>query len=185
MQSFETMLLEQCAPTLAGIKPANLFRMRGLEEARRSADQWDRQLKELGIRVKVLKEYPDADACVIYVCRCQWLERILQDEANREFLQEMGYPTMQPAGALDHLNERLGTEGEYPHEIGVFLGYPLQDVKGFIENHGKNYTYCGQWKCYGDPADAQRCFDCYQACTDTFKRMNAQGVPVMRLVVAA
>lgn len=184
-QFFETMLLEQCAPTLAGVKPANLFRIRGLSAACQAAEHWDEQLKGFGLRVRVLKEYPDADACVIYVCRCEWLERILRDEANREFLRQVGYPTVQPSGALAHLNERLGAEGEYPHEIGVFLGYPLHDVKGFIENHGKNYTYCGCWKCYGDPEDARRCFDCYRACTDAYRRMYAQGIPMLDLVVAA
>lgn len=185
MGPFEKMLMEQCAPTLAGMKPASLFRMRGMEQVRVAAEHWDRQLEPLGIRVIVLKEYPEADAGVVYVCRWDWMGRILRDEDNRAFLRGMGYADLCLEAALDHLRRRLGNGGEYPHEIGVFLGYPLHDVKGFIENRGKNYTYCGCWKCYGDPTAARECFDCYQACTDAYKRMYAQGVPMMNLVVAA
>lgn len=184
-QTFEKLLMEQCAPTLAGVKPANLFRARGLESTRRAAGEWDRKLEPMGLRVLVLREYPNADACVIYVCRRRWLARILGEKENRCFLRELGYPNARPADALRHLNERLGSNGEYPHEIGVFLGYPLEDVKGFITHRGQNYTYCGHWKCYGDPENARRCFDRYQACIDAYKRMYAQGIPMLNMVVAA
>lgn len=184
-QTFEKLLMEQCAPTLAGVKPANLFRARGLARSRREVEEWDRKLKRLGLRVMILREYPGADACVVYVFRRRWLERILREAENRNFLLELGYPTARPADALGYLNERLGSNGEYPHEIGVFLGYPLADVKGFIEHRGQNYTYCGHWKCYGDPENARRCFDRYQACINAYKRMYAQGVPMLDMVVAA
>ena len=74
---------------------------------------------------------------------------------------------------------------EYPHEIGIFLGYPLEDVVGFIENRGWNYTCCGYWKAYGDPAAAQKCFDRYRKCTAVYKDRYARGVPLIELVVAA
>lgn len=184
-QTFEKLLLEQCAPTLAGVKPANLFRIRDLERARRACAEWDRKLTPLGLRVMVLREYPDADACVIYVCRRRWLERILKERENQNFLREMGYRAFRTEDALRHLNRRLGEQGEYPHEIGVFLGYPLADVKGFIAHRGQNYTYCGHWKSYGDPEAARRCSDRYQACIDAYKRMYVQGVPMMKMVVVA
>lgn len=31
---------------------------------------------------------------------------------------------------------------------GGVLGYPLEDVKGFIDNKGKNCESCGVWKVY-------------------------------------
>lgn len=184
-RSFEKTLVEQCAPTLAGIKPGSLFRFVGREKARRAAAHWDRKLRALGLRVKVLKECCQQDAAVIYVYRRDWLERILRDEDSRAFLREIGYSSVTLEGALEHLSHRLCLEREYPHEIGVFLGYPLEDVIGFIENRGRNFTCCGQWKCYGDPAAAQACFARYRACTDTYTQMYGQGVPIVRLVVAA
>ena len=182
---FEATLVEQCAPTLGGIKPASLFRFVGLKTARKAAQRWDRKLAPLGIRVTVLKECHQRDAAVIYVYRRDWLERILQEENSRAFLCETGYPATTVEGALEHLSRRLCLERDYPHEIGVFLGYPLEDVIGFIENRGQNFTCCGQWKCYGDPKAAQVCFARYRACTDSYKRMYGQGVPILQLVVAA
>lgn len=184
-RSFEKTLVEQCAPTLAGIKPGSLFRFVGLQEARRAAARWDRKLRSLGVRVEVLKECAQRDAAVVYVYRWDWLDRILHDEDNRAFLRGVGYPSVAIREALEHLSRRLCLEQDYPHEIGVFLGYPLEDVIGFIENRGQNFTCCGQWKCYGDPAAAQVCFARYRACTDTYKQMYGQGVSILRMVVAA
>ena len=186
-RNFETALVDQCAPTLAGVKPANLFRFApgDLETTRRSAEEWDGKLKPLGIRVSILKECSVTAASMVYVYREKWVSRILTDEANRAFLEKIGY---RPAGdreMLKQLSHRLCLEQEYPHEIGVFLGYPLKDVIGFIENRGWNYTCCGCWKSYSDPEAAQRCFACYRACTALYRRMYAQGVPVVRLAVAA
>ena len=46
----------------------------------------------------------------------------------------------------------------FPHEIGVLLGYPAEDVKGFVVNEGKNYLYSGYWKVYGDLSEAKQLF---------------------------
>ena len=86
---------------------------------------------------------------------------------------------------LRQLASRLCLQAEFPHEIGVFLGYPLDDVKGFIRHKGRNYTYCGCWKCYGDPQAARRRFEGFRRCTETFRRRYAAGTPIIQLVVAA
>ncbi len=57
---------------------------------------------------------------------------------------------------------------EFPHEIGLLLGYPLKDVIGFIQNKGMNYLLCGYWKVYHDKERAERIFEAY-----TNVRMNA------------
>jgi hypothetical protein len=48
-----------------------------------------------------------------------------------------------------------GFGSEFPHEIGIFLGYPPEDVAAFIENDGKNYACRTHWKVYFEP-DAAR-----------------------------
>ena len=50
-------------------------------------------------------------------------------------------------------------KGEFPHEIGLFLGYPVEDVKGFIKNRGKNCLYSGYWKVYGKMAEKAKLFE--------------------------
>ena len=56
------------------------------------------------------------------------------------FLESCGYESGDTDFLLKQLSGRLCLEQDYPHEIGLFLGYPLADVVGFIENRGWNYT---------------------------------------------
>ena len=49
----------------------------------------------------------------------------------------------------------------YPHEMGIFLGYPLEDVRGFIRHEGKESRYTGYWKVYGDVTQAKQIFQAY------------------------
>ena len=86
---------------------------------------------------------------------------------------------------LAQLRARLRTKEQFPHEIGLFLGYPLRDVIGFIENRGQNFTCCGFWKSYSDPAQARECFACYQKCISDYTRMFGQGVPIEELALLA
>ena len=53
------------------------------------------------------------------------------------------------------------SRGDFPHEIGAFLGYPVSDILGFIENNGKNYKFSGYWKVYGDAEEAKILFERY------------------------
>ena len=173
----DAVLVEQCAPTLAGVKPASLFRCQAGEgrRPREAAGRWARELAPFGIAVRVLKECPRTGACLIYLYRAKWLRQILGEPANKTFLRQMGYETARGSGGLlEQLSGRLCLEREFPHEIGVFLGYPLEDVVGFIRHRGKNYTCSGCWKAYGDPTQARERFEQYRRCTahctDRFRR---------------
>lgn len=183
---FEKALAEQCAPTLAGVKAASLFRISGeTGDLRRAALHWDRLLAPFGIRLRVLKTCPAAQACMIYVYRQNRVHCILAQPEVRAFLVRMGYRPADTESLLDQLVRRFCLEEAYPHEIGVFLGYPLEDVEGFIRHRGRNFTCCGQWKCYGDPAAAVACFARLRACTLAYKRLYESGIPITKLIVAA
>lgn len=97
---------------------------------------------------------------------------------GREFLRSAGYTNADLDGLLAQLACRLKTQPEFPREIGIFLRYPLRDVVGFIENRGQNFTCCGFWKSYGDPAETQACFDRYRRCIQTYVAMFEQGTPL-------
>lgn len=184
-RTFEAVLVEQCAPTLAGVKPASLFRWQG-GEARDRAARWARELAPFGIAIRVLKTCPRTGDSLIYLYRAAWLRRILTDGDNRGFLEAAGYSLDQGCGGLlEQLSHRLCLEREFPHEIGLFLGYPLEDVVGFIQNGGRNYTCCGCWKAYGDPEEARRRFARYRRCTEICRARFLAGVPIRKLVAAA
>ncbi len=186
-RSFEAVLVEQCAPMLAGVKPANLFRFQPSagSEIEQTVMEWDRRLSPYGISVRIVKGCYKTGSFLIYAYRRVWINRILSEQCSQEFLESLGYVV---AVGFDYilrqLSERFCLE-QFPHEIGLFLGYPLEDVVGFIENQGKNYTCMGYWKSYGDPASAQKCYERYRKCTAIYSKMFENGTPIMRLIVAA
>lgn len=185
---FELVLIEHGAPTLAAIKPANLFRVEAASRAEvlRSTKKWAAEFAPYGIRICILKECMRSGSFLIYLYREQWLTALLQEPTCQAFLQKVGYrEPHQLQSLLAQLSQRLCMESEFPHEIGVFLGYPLCDVVGFIENKGLNFTCSGYWKSYSDPQQAQKCFEQYKKCTAIYKQRFAEGTPLMDLVVAA
>ena len=186
-RTFEAVLVRQCAPTLAGMKPGSIFCFNHspLEVSRQKVCQWNKQLAPFGLTVQILLERPSSSSVIVFVYRHDRLEQMLSDDAYQSFLAEAGYERTNLDGLLEQLAYRLRTQPEFPHEIGVFLGYPLRDVIGFIENHGRNFTCCGFWKSYGDPAEMQVCFACYRRCIQTYVAMFEQGIPIERLAVPA
>ena len=186
-RTFEAVLVRQCAPTLAGMKPGSIFCFNHspLEVSRQKVCQWNKQLAPFGLTVQILLERPGSSSVIVFVYRRDRLEQMLSDDAYQSFLAEAGYERTNLDGLLEQLAYRLRAQPEFPHEIGVFLGYPLRDVIGFIENHGRNFTCCGFWKSYGDPAEMQVCFACYRRCIQTYVAMFEQGIPLERLAVPA
>lgn len=186
-RTFEGVLVRQCAPTLAGLKPGSMFCFQNPapEVSRQKVRQWNERLAPLGLTVKILLERTGSNSVIVYVYRRIHLERLLADCGCQDFLRSTGYTQTGLDGLLAQLSQRLQTQPEFPHEIGVFLGYPLRDVVGFIENRGQNFTCCGFWKSYGDPAEMQACFACYRRCIQTYVTMFEQGVPIDALAVAA
>ncbi len=186
-RTFEALLVSQCAPTLAGVKPASLFRYQGSApgEARRLAERWAQLLASRGLTLRVLKTCPVTGACMLLLYRPDRLERVLAERDNRRFLEAQGYPAdADLSQLLEQLSRRLCLEEGYPHEIGLFLGYPLEDVVGFIENRGRNFTCCGYWKAYGDPAAARRRFAQYRRCTALCNLRFRRGAAVTDLNAA-
>lgn len=186
-RSFEAVFVEHCAPMLAGMKPANLFRFQpsagmAIEKA---VTEWDRKLSPYGISVRIVKKCMKTGAFLIYACRREWVGKILSEQSSRDFLESLGYAADSGLDAvLRQLSDRFCLE-RFPHEVGLFLGYPLEDVVGFIENQGRNYTCSGYWKSYGDPAAAQKCYERYRKCTAIYAKLFENGTPIMRLIVAA
>lgn len=190
-RNFETVMIEQCSPVLAGLKPAGLFRYETSDSSdlAKRVRSWNAQLSGKGLRVEVLKGCVRTHRYLVYVYRESRLRAVLAERSVREFLAQEGYTL--PASPDDYgtlirqLSRRLCCAADFPHEIGVFLGYPLTDVVGFIQNQGRNFTCCGCWKAYGDPETARRHFAQLNKCTAVYLRLFHSGTPITRLAVAA
>ncbi len=180
----EKGLVSHCAPTLASIKTGSLFRL--LHEPEESPEgqvaALDRQLSARGVRVTLLRR--GRQGSLIYVFRPKQLERDLSCPRVAEFLSRCGYPGPEPRSALCHLCRRLEEKEDFPHEIGLFLGYPLEDVEGFIANKGKNCKCTGCWKVYCNEEEAVRRFRQFKKCAEVYRKLWEQGRSVEQLTVA-
>ena len=186
-RSFAFDLASLCAPTLAGLKPASLFRYQpgAGQSGSAMAAAWHAALCDRGVAVRVLKTCPRTGAVLVYVYRPAQIDTLLKNHDVLQFLQSEGYRPGTADALLAQLSQRLCCEGDFPHEVGIFLGYPLADVVGFIRNRGQNFTACGHWKVYTDPATAQQQFARYKKCETIYTRCYQSGTPIRRLTVAA
>lgn len=159
---FERILAAHTAPTLLGIKCANLISVPVREK---DISQFGKELNHRsGLDMKTLCRCYDRK--LLYIYHEKLLELQLHQSDIKEFLIKNGYTgNMTLQEMLDHLASRI-KHGNFPHEIGIFLGYPLADVMGFIENQGKNCLLCGCWKVYSDPEGARQKFAKYGRCRD-------------------
>ena len=182
----EKMIAELCSPTLSGIKCANLINCEYESKERLNHDVLDmnRRLSGKGLHMMVLS-YPCKNRALIYIFRPCMLQKELNLPENRSLMEKLGYEDARIGCCLNQLRQKLTEHTEFPHEIGVFLGYPLKDVVGFIENRGQNFTCCGCWKAYGDPAAARKHFAQLSKCTAVYLRLFHSGTPILRLAVAA
>lgn len=181
----EKLLIAYCAPTLANLKTASLFSfICGTEECLLAhLAAWNEALNEKGVYAVALRFW-DGRA-LIYVYRKRQLNQLLQDPGVTSFLRRYGYAEFDAEACLRQLRERMAAQLEFPHEVGVFLDYPLDDVIGFIENGGRNYKCAGCWKVYGDAAAAQKRFDQLARCQAAYTRLFQSGMTIMQLTVAA
>ncbi len=98
-------------------------------------------------------------------------------------MAQHGYSPKSPARCLTRLRDRLHGGEEFPHEIGLFLGYPPEDVWGFIR---KKTPKCqGHWKVYGDVEKAKMAFDSYKKCTENYTRRLQKGTSLEKVAVGA
>ena len=188
----EELLIQHCSPTLAGLKTANLFRCEyeTEEELRVFLRMTNNRLSPKGIRAMPLR-YGNGMA-LIYVFRPGHLEEDLTSDEARKLLEENGYfhccenSCDNPCGGLGRCLARLAmrlNEGkDFPHEIGIFLGYPPEDVRGFMDR--KPCKCVGTWKVYGDEKSAKEKFARFKKCSEIYCKLHMEGRPVEKLAVA-
>lgn len=180
----EDVFVECCAPTLAGLKTGSMFSFPYPNRTEMTADL--RRLNGVfaprGLCVLPLRYR--AGKALLYVFRPKELRQDLNRRAARELLTEAGYRDWSVACCLSRLRERLQSEEGFPHEIGLFLSYPPEDVRGFIENKAQNCKLTGYWKVYGDEKTARKTFEKYRKCTEAYQRSLDAGFTLSKLAVS-
>lgn len=178
----EEIIIQNCSPTLAGIKTGSLFaadftnKRDGIEILR----SWNAILRQKGLRALPLGTAKKRT--LVYVYRISQLRSDLQAPDARRILSERGYDCARPERCIVHLANRLKNEPGFPHEIGLFLGYPPGDVIGFINK--EKCRLSGMWKVYGNEEATAKTFTQYKKCTRVYKKLFAGGRPAERLIVS-
>lgn len=162
--SLDACLVRQCAPTLAGIKAGSLFCLDIDREILvcEIVAHWNRMLNTKNVFAKVVGE--KRGLTYIYVYRPNLLNRVLLNGESQSFLKGYGYQKFDVESVLSHLRERFCVEASFPHEVGILLDYPLEDVREFIVNGGKNSKRIGVWKVYHNVPNSVQIFDVYRKC---------------------
>jgi hypothetical protein len=151
------IIVNHLSPVLMGFKPAALFTVQAGTACASLAGLLPRRLG-----LTVLREGENGP--LVFVFDREQLERTIAAKAAGTVLSGLGYPAGAPVlAALAHLQKQFAC-GTFPHEVGLFLGYPAEDVLGFVEHKGQNYKLCGYWKVYGDVEQAKLCFRRYDVC---------------------
>lgn len=163
-----SFLALETAEVIAGEKPANLL---GIANRRRPCGrnlytlwkEWGAEvLAESGLAVRELADRGDSILLLIY--RPEALGDLVRRPGASAILGRAGY------GDLSSLDRVLGelaarAAGEaFPHEIGVFLGYPLKDVAAFMGLVRIPFACQGPWKIFGDPRESLRLAEIFRCC---------------------
>ncbi len=180
----EDVIVKYCSPTLAGIKTGSLFSGKCMNHSElfSFSRKLNVSLGRKGIRFIPLRFWDEK--ALVYAFRPSKLFSDIKDKQADVLLSQRGYHTDNCAKCLSRLIKRLNENEEFPHEIGLFLGYPVEDVKGFIENNAACAKCAGCWKVYGDEKKARRLFDQYRKCTRVYEKQWREGKPLKKLTVA-
>lgn len=179
----EEHLIRHCAPTLAGIKTGSLFPCPCTNPAqlRNSVRKLNKRLRPRGLRLLPLK-FSDGKA-LMYIYRPSGLHSDLSNKTASCLLQRKGYCTKSCEGCIAQLCRRLQTQQDFPHEIGLFLGYPPEDVAAFMENNACGSKCTGCWKVYGDVDAAKQKFQQYHKCSRIYRQCRENGSTLEKLTV--
>lgn len=178
---FENKLAYHVAPSLLGIKCANLISLENDEfNILGQIERFNEIAGGRKLKIRLMCRCKKRTLLLLY--NEKLLLKCLSEPARREILKAYGYggSLFKLESDLERLAERISSENEFPHEIGIFLGYPAEDVKGFIIHKGNNFKLCGCWKVYGDEEKARRSFTNYDKCRKFLCNKLNQGSDIYR-----
>lgn len=179
LENIETQLALQCAPLITGLKVSNLLIIpKGNEEVVK------RILNRTGISYYRLIQTRTKTTFLLF--RRNELEEFLADENVRNVLMKAGYKSLQIDKILRTFSLRyeayIQGDKSFPHEMGLLLGYPVEDVVGFVENNGKNFLYSGYWKVYENQKAKVKLFDKFKVAEETLIHLLSNGLSMSDII---
>lgn len=175
LKELDTQMALQCAPLFMGIKISNMLIV-DLDNNERVRDTF----RGTAVSFHILSASANKTYFLVY--DKEKLQHYLYKEENQKLLGSLGYRAYDLASILMELTERYQDYMQrlkpFPHELGLLLGYPIEDVMGFIDNHGQKPLYTGYWKVYDNLSEKLLLFDQYQNAKERLIRLVAQGMSI-------
>lgn len=181
----EKLIAFHCAPALAGIKTANMVSIDNekFPNLPERLEKLNSQLNKKGIKLEAICNCKRKTLVMVY--RSTLLEKYLNTPEIKKLLADEGYPVQ---GTLEDHIEFLKTRlknDDFPHEIGAFLGYPIEDIYGFINHKNEGLLLVGDWKVYANADEAKKKFERFSACRCALVNRITKGHSLAQIFCAA
>jgi len=158
----------ETAEVIARVKPANLVSIPNRTHSCGSNPytywkKWGREITEAAqLEAYTLKDRGNSVLVLLY--RAESLSELLATPPVRAMLRRAGYSGQMGISELLGILAQRMDSGIFPHEIGIFIGYPLKDVAGFMGLARIPFACQGPWKIYGDPSASLKLADTFRRC---------------------
>jgi hypothetical protein len=173
IEDVDLQLALQCAPLIAGLKISNLFII-----PKEQYKAMGKILSGSNISWYVLLENDSKIILLLY--HTGSLEDYLKKSEVRQMLLDEGYENTMVGNVLMEFSRRyrnyMKHKSGFPHEMGLLLGYPVEDVTGFIEYQGTQSLYTGYWKVYKDKDEKIRLFERFERAKEGIIQLLSRGL---------
>lgn len=149
--SYIKWIIEILGPVLLGSKPSEIITIPKFDKDK------DSKLKDIKSYFNICNKI---QLIIIDMCDGSYkllfinnilLSKTLKNLDIKYFLTSLGYPyNVDSKSYIDILIKKIKSS-VFPDEIGIFLGYPLKDVKGFMGYGNYKLFNTRYWQVYGDP----------------------------------
>lgn len=180
MRDLDLQMAIQCAPLFAGLKISNLLIVDVENRSRVLQILKDTQISHI-----TLSEYEGKITMLLY--RKEELEQYFSSKRVQNLFRYLGYEDLSFWGLLMKFCKRFRfyqrEDRVFPHEMGLFLGYPVEDVAGFIKNQGKGSLCTGYWKVYRDPQEKVSLFKQFEQAKEQLVQYIYKGGSVCQVLL--
>ena len=180
MGNLDLQMAIQCAPLFAGLKASNLLIVDAENRSRVL-----QILKNTQISHITLSEYGEKITMLLY--RREELEKYFRYTRVQNLFRYLGYEDLSFWGLLMKFCKRFRyyqrEDQDFPHEMGLFLGYPVEDVAGFIKHQGKKSLCTGYWKVYRNPQEKVSLFNEFESAREQLVQYIYRGGSVCQVLL--
>jgi len=178
-----SVIIRNAAPTIRKHKTSSLINFSNSNSNRNLKELWEKYKDEVKDKLDVdyfeLKK--DSTTILVLFYNSEKLNLGIRDTSNMEFLKRFGYnENMDATQCLSLLRKRF--QYMCPHEIGIFLGYPIDDVTSFVDYPNTKCKMVGYWKVYHDIESAEIIFNKYDEIKHVFIQLMMRGMKPTELL---